>query len=214
MILLVDQVGRRMLDREAFQEIDYRRMFGEMAKWAAQINDPSRIPEYLSRAWHVALSGRPGPVVLALPEDMLAEVAQTPNARPPIIAEGAPTAEAMQTLSFMLEAAERPLLVVGGPSWNADCAHRALAFAERTGLPVATAFRYQYYADNDHENYVGVLGIAPLTALRTRVMDEVNLLIVVGPRLGEMTTQGYLLIESPNPRMQFVHVHLDPDELG
>ena len=214
MILLVGQVGRGMLDREAFQEIDYRRMFGEMAKWVAQIDDPSRIPEYLSRAWHVALSGRPGPVVLALPEDMLAEVAQTPDARPPVIAEGAPTAEAMQTLSAMLEAAERPLLVVGGPSWDADCAHRALAFAERTGLPVATAFRCQDYVDNDHENYVGVLGIAPLPALRARVMDEVDLLIVVGPRLGEMTTQGYSLIESPNPRMQFVHVHPDPDELG
>jgi acetolactate synthase-1/2/3 large subunit len=214
LILLVGQVGRGMVDREAFQEIDYRRMFGQMAKWVAQIDDARRIPEYLSRAWHVALSGRPGPVVLALPEDMLAEHVVTDDVRPPVTVQSAPTGAAIEELAGMMARAERPLMVVGGPSWSKECARQALSFAERTGLPVATSFRCQDYIDNAHENHVGVIGIAPLPDLRKRLLDEVDLLIVVGPRLGEMTTQGYSLIDIPNPRMTFVHVHPGPEELG
>lgn len=214
MILLIGQVGRSMIDREAFQEIDYRRMFGQMAKWVAQIDDAARIPEYVSRAWRVALSGRPGPVVLALPEDMLTDRVETADVRPAMAADNAPSAGALAQLSDMMAAARRPLLVVGGPGWSDRCARQALAFAERTGLPVATSFRCQDYVDNGAEHYVGALAIAPLPALRHRVKEEVDLLICVGPRLGEMTTQGYTLVDIPNPRMTMVHVHPGPEELG
>ncbi|MCP4998610.1 MAG: thiamine pyrophosphate-binding protein [Hyphomicrobiales bacterium] len=214
MIVLVGQVGRGMMDREAFQEIDYRRMFGEMAKWVAQIDDAARIPEYLSRAWNVALSGRPGPVVLALPEDMLADMVHTGDLRPKPVAECAPTPAAIGKLEDLLAKAARPLLVVGGPSWSPACADAAIAFAERTGIPVAASFRCQDYVDNAHTNYVGAIGIAPSPELTRRIRKEVDLLIAVGPRFGEMTTQGYSLINIPNPRMKFVHVHPGPEELG
>ena len=214
MIVLIGQVGRGMLDREAFQEIDYRRMFGQMAKWVAQIDDPKRIPEYLARAWKVAQSGRPGPVVLALPEDVLTETASCENLRPTPLPKAAPAPDAISTLQDMLDKAEKPLLVLGGPSWSQACTEKALAFAERAGLPVATSFRCQDYIDNSHENYVGVIGIAPLPKLRKRLLEEVDLLIAVGPRFGEMTTQGYSLLGIPAPQMTFVHVHPGPEELG
>ena len=214
MILLIGQVGRDMMDREAFQEMDYRRVFGEMAKWVAQIEDAARIPEYISRAWNVALSGRPGPVVLALPEDMLDDVVTVADLRPTTPAKSAPPPQSIEKLGQLMEKAERPLMVVGGPGWSASCAEQAMAFAERTGLPVATSFRCQDYVDNGHANYVGVLGIAPVPELRRRVLEDTDLLIVVGPRLGEMTTQGYSLIDIPNPRMAFVHVQPGPEQLA
>lgn len=214
MIVLIGQVGRNMLDREAFQEMDYRRMFGEMAKWVAQIDDARRIPEYLARAWKTAISDRPGPVVLALPEDMLTEVVTCEDLRPTALPKSAPVPAATTELKHLLEQAERPLLVLGGPSWSEACANKAAEFAERTGLPVATSFRCQDYIDNDHENYVGVIGIAPLPKLRQRMLQDVDLLIAVGPRFGEMTTQGYSLLDIPNPRMTFVHVHPAAEELG
>ncbi len=213
-ILLIGQVGRDIADREAFQEMDYRRVFGEMAKWVAQIDRADRIPEYLSRAWTTALSGRPGPVVLALPEDMLADEVATQDLTPPSPASSAPTPEAMTTLGTMIDRAENPLLIVGGPGWSADCARAAEAFAEQAGSPVATSFRCQDYVNNDHPNYVGALGIAPLPSLRAYVHDRVDLLIVVGARLGEMTTQGYSLVDSPNPQMRLVHIHPDANQLG
>ncbi|WP_305988708.1 thiamine pyrophosphate-binding protein [Roseibium sp. MMSF_3544] len=214
MIVLIGQVGRTMMDREAFQEMDYRRMFGEMAKWVAQIEDPRRIPEYLARAWKTAMSGRPGPVVLALPEDMLTEMADCEDLRPTSIARSAPLPEDVSSLEDMIAKAEKPLLVVGGPSWSAECREKAMAFSERTGIPVAASFRCQDYVDNGHDNYVGVIGIAPLPKLRKRMLEEVDLLIAVGPRFGEMTTQGYSLLGIPHPRMTFVHVHPGPEELG
>ena len=214
MIVLIGQVGRSMVDREAFQEMDYRRVFGEMTKWVAEINDPARIPEYLSRAWKTALSGRPGPVVLALPEDMLTEVAEVADLKPTTVAMPAPRPSNMDNLSALMAQASKPLLLVGGPGWGADVARDTMVFAERTGLPVATSFRCQDYVDNDHSNYVGVLGIAPLANLRKRIAEEVDLLIVVGSRLGEMTTQGYTLINIPDPQMNFVHIHPGAEELG
>lgn len=214
MIVLIGQVGRSMVDREAFQEMDYRRMFGQMAKWVAQIDDPARIPEYLSRAWKTALSGRPGPVVLALPEDMLSEYASVADIQPSPVAEPAPTADAIAAFSERLAAAKKPLMLVGGPGWSSDVARSLEAFAERTGLPVASSFRCQDYIDNAHPNYVGVLGIAPIPGLRRRIAEEVDLLIVVGSRLGEMTTQGYSLINIPDPQMDFVHIHPSGEELG
>lgn len=214
MIVLIGQVGRSMMDREAFQEMDYRRVFGQMAKWVAQIEDASRIPEYLSRAWKTALSGRPGPVVLALPEDILSEVVTVDDVRPTPLAKPAPSPSAIADLHDMLKEAKSPLLLIGGPDWSAECGQKAMAFAARTGLPIATSFRCQDYVDNDHPNYVGVLGIAPLPALRKRIAEHVDLLIVVGSRLGEMTTQGYSLISIPQPQMKFVHIHPAAEELG
>jgi acetolactate synthase I/II/III large subunit len=214
MILLIGQVGRAMADREAFQEIDYRRMFGQMAKWVAQIDDIARIPEYLSRAWTTALSGRPGPVVLALPEDVLSARADVPDIRPVQPATSAPTPAAMQTLSQMLAQARKPMLVVGGGGWSAECARLTARIAERFDLPVATSFRAQDYIDNTHPNFAGVLGIAPIPDLIRRVKDQADLIIAVGPRFGEMTTQGYSLIDIPVPQMRLVHVHPGPEETG
>lgn len=214
MILLIGQVARNMTDREAFQEIDYRRMFGEMAKWVAQIDDINRIPEYMSRAWHVALSGRPGPVVLALPEDVLSEYAEIADARPVQIGQSAPHPDAMIKLGEMLAQAKKPLLVLGGPDWSAKSAVLAAQMAERFDLPTITSFRCQDYIDNGHPNYGGVIGIAPIPSLSRKIRDEVDLLITIGSRFGEMTTQGYTLIDSPVPQMQFVHIHPGPEQLG
>lgn len=214
MIVLIGQVATDMMDREAFQEIDYRRMFGEMAKWVAQIDDVSRIPEYISRAWHVAMSGRPGPVVLALPEDTLSSHSDVPDARPAHVGRGAPAPETMSDLSEMLAQAKKPLLVVGGPSWSAEAAAKTAQVAEKFNLPVATTFRCQDYFDNGHPNYAGMIGIAPLPELRRKLREEVDLLITIGSRFGEMTTQGYTLIDSPVPQMKFVHIHPGPEELG
>lgn len=214
MIVLIGQVARTMMDREAFQEMDYRRMFGEMAKWVAQIEDVSRIPEYLSRAWHVATSGRPGPVVLALPEDVLSDHACVRDARPAQPVRSAPNAAEMAHFGELLEQARRPLLVLGGPGWSADAAALAARVSSQLDLPVVTSFRCQDYIDNSHPNYGGVVGIAPNPALRKKIREDVDLLITIGSRFGEMTTQGYSLIDTPVPQMAFVHVHPGPDELG
>ena len=214
MIVLICQVGRSMMDREAFQEMDYRQVFGQMVKWVAQIEDASRIPDYLSRAWKTALSGRPGPVVLTLPEDMLSDVVSVADIVPTQLSKPAPTPASITELGTLLENAKNLLMLVVGPGWSAECGRKATAFAERTGLPVAASFRCQDYVDNDHPNYVGVVGIALLPKLRTRIAEEVDLLIVVGSRLGEMTTQGYSLINIPNPQMNIVHIHPGAEELG
>lgn len=214
MILLIGQVGRGMIDREAFQEIDYRRMFGQMAKWVAQIDDAARIPEYLSRAWHTALAGRPGPVVLALPEETLSDRVDVPDLRPAAPAAAAPRPQDMARLESLLAAARRPMLMIGGPGWSADCAALAGQVATRHGLPVATSFRCQDYIDNDHPHYAGVIGIAPNPELRRAMAETCDLLICVGPRLGEMTTQGYTLLDLPTPQMPLVHVHPGPEEPG
>lgn len=213
MILLIGQVGRGMTDREAFQEIDFRRMFGEMAKWVAQIDDAARIPEYISQAFHRATSGRPGPVVLALPEDMLIDevsAENVPSARP---VQASPSNGAMEELRTRLESAKQPLLIIGGPTWTAEAVEDVTAFAEANGLPVAVSFRSQDCFDNRHENYVGDVGIAINPKLSTAIKES-DLLIVAGPRLGEMTTQGYSLIDIPVPKQDFVHIHPGADELG
>lgn len=214
MILLIGQVGRDMMDREAFQEMDYRQVFGQMAKWVAQIDDAARIPEYIARAWKTALSGRPGPVVLALPEDMLSDTVSVADITPRPVPQAAPEPHLIADFGARLARAQKPLLLVGGPGWSEETASAATAFAERMGLPVATSFRCQDYIDNDHPNYVGVVGIAPLPKLRQRIAEEVDLLVVVGARLGEMTTQGFELIDIPEPQMDLVHVHPSGEELG
>ncbi|MAL79316.1 MAG: thiamine pyrophosphate-binding protein [Sneathiella sp.] len=214
MILFVGQVGRDAIDREAFQEMDYRRVFGEMAKWVAEIDDVRRIPEYISRAFHTALSGRPGPVVLALPEDMLTEsVAVADIAHPATAPSIAPAAADMMALEARLAAAERPFMIVGGATWTEAAVKDIEEFAAAHGIPVGASLRSQDCFDNRHPNYAGDVGIAINPKLAQRIRES-DLLIVAGPRLGEMTTQGYTLIEVPNPAMSLVHVHPGVSELG
>lgn len=214
MILFIGQVGGDMIDREAFQEIDYRRMFGQMAKWVAQIDDPDRIPEYISRAWSLCQSGRPGPVVLALPEDTLSALTDTPDLRPQAPATAAPTRDALGQLHARLAQARRPVMVLGGPGWSRAAANAARDFAAAHDIPAAVTFRRQDYFDNQSEHYAGVLGIGPVPALRRAVAEDCDLLLAVGPRLGEMATQGFTLLDIPNPRMPMVHVHPGSDEIG
>ena len=213
LVLIVGQVGRAMLDREAFQEMDYRRMYGEMAKWVAQIDDTDRIPEYVSRAFHVAASGRPGPVVLAVPEDVLSARADVPDVRPAV--PGIPKAAASDVDAFgkLLVESERPMLIVGGGGWSAAAARDLARFSEAHDVPVSASFRCQDYIDNRHPNYCGHagIGINPRVADRFRRCD---LLIALGSRLGEITTSGYSLVDIPNPASRFVHVHPGAEELG
>ena len=213
LVLVVGQVGRGMLDREAFQEMDYRRMYGEMAKWVAQVDQTERVPEYVSRAFHTAASGRPGPVVLALPEDVLSARADVPDARPAV--PGVPKAAASDVEAFakLLAESERPMLIVGGGGWSAGAARNLARFSAAHHVPVNASFRCQDYIDNRHPNYCGHagIGINPRTAKRFR---ECDLLIALGARLGEITTSGYSLVDIPNPASRFVHVHPGAEELG
>jgi acetolactate synthase-1/2/3 large subunit len=213
MILLVGQIARGMRDREAFQEIDYRQMFGPVAKWAAEIETTSRIPEYMARAFQVATSGRPGPVVLALPEDMLAETADVEDAKPYVVAQAAPDAAPLERMREMLAKAERPLIVVGGSGWSEQGCKDIVAFAEANGIPAACSFRRQDVFDNASENYIGDLSTSVAASLTKRV-KEADLLLIVGARLGEITTQAYRIIETPTPKPKFIHVYPDADEIG
>ncbi|MFZ9407717.1 MAG: thiamine pyrophosphate-binding protein [Burkholderiaceae bacterium] len=213
MILFIGQVGTDFIEREAFQEVDYRRMFGPMAKWVASIDRADRMPEYIQHAFHVATSGRPGPVVLALPEDMLTAVATVADAMPYRSAIPAPGVQAMAALEARLVQAQRPLLLLGGSRWDAASRAAMQAFAHQWGLPVACAWRYQDAYDNTDSHYIGEVGIGLNPKLAERV-KQADLLIAVGVRLGEMTTQGYTLVESPTPRQQLVHVFPGPDEFG
>ncbi len=213
MILLIGQVGRDMMEREAFQEIDYRQMFGPMAKWVAQIDDPARIPELVSRAFHVATSGRPGPVVLALPEDMLVDESGAVDALPYAITRVHPSREDVERTRELLAAAERPLVVVGGAPWSAE-AHAALTgWCAAGGLSVAVGWRRQDYVDNTSDAYIGHLALGADARLTKRVR-EADVLLVIGDRLSEITTAGYTLLNVPNPSQALVHVSADPDELG
>ena len=213
MILLIGQVARDMLEREAFQEIDYRRMFGQMAKWVAQIDDPARIPEFMARAFHTAVQGRPGPVVLALPEDMLRETATIADPRPYAPAVAHPGADQMASLERLLRGAKRPFAVLGGGGWSAAACDDFRTFAEAASLPVGTAFRSQDTVDNEHRLYAGDVGIGINPKLAARI-DEADLLLAVGARLGEATTGGYSLFDVPRPRQTLVHVHPGAEELG
>ncbi len=213
MILFIGQVGSDFMDREAFQEVDYRRMFGQMAKWVAQIDRPDRIPEYIARAFQVATSGRPGPVVLALPEDMLTTKATVADTRAYVPTQGAPSAPQIAQLRQMLSEAKRPMLLLGGGGWNAQATADIRKFAEANRLPVGCAFRFQDLLDNTHPNYIGDVGIGINPKLAARV-KEADVLIAIGPRLGEMTTSGYSIIASPVPQQRLVHIHASPEELG
>lgn len=213
MILFIGQVGSDFMDREAFQEVDYRRMFGQMAKWVAQIDRADRIPEYIARAYQVATSGRPGPVVLALPEDMLTTKATVADTRAYVPTQGAPSAPQVAQLRQMLAEAKRPMVLLGGGGWNAQATADIQRWAEANHLPVGCAFRFQDLLDNTHPNYIGDVGIGINPKLAARV-KEADVLVAIGPRLGEMTTSGYSIIASPVPQQRLVHIHASPEELG
>jgi acetolactate synthase-1/2/3 large subunit len=213
MILFIGQVGNDFVEREAFQEIDYRRMFGEMAKWVAQIDRADRVPEYIARAYQVATSGRMGPVVLALPEDMLSAVTDAPDARAWQRVETSPGQPEMLRLSAMLQAAERPFVIAGGSGWDAAACDNLRAFAETQQVPVGCAFRFQDLFDNAHPFYAGDVGIGINPALAARIRAS-DLVIALGPRLGEMTTSGYALIKAPVPAQKLIHIHAGASELG
>lgn len=217
LILFVGQVASDQRDREAFQEIDYRQMFGPgtlgLAKWVGEIHDANRVPEYVARAFHTAMQGRPGPVVLVLPEDMLT----APTAAPvlprvePALAWPAPGA--LRDLRALLVQAQRPLVIAGGSGWDAESARALQRFAENWQLPVGCGFRFQDTFDNRHPLYAGDVGIGINPKLAQRVRDA-DLIVALGVRLGEMTTGGYTLLEAPRPKQKLVHIHAGAEELG
>ena len=213
MILLIGQIARGTRDREAFQEVDFRRMYGPLAKWVAEIDDAARVPEYVSRAFHVALSGRPGPVVLAVPEDVLTEAAAVEDVGPARVPVAHPDPAAMAGLRDLLARARKPLMIVGGGGWSAEASRDIQAFAAANNLPVGCAFRRQDSFDNRDDHYIGDIGVAVSPKLAARVR-EADLVLVVGPRLGEMTTSGYTLLKPPAPAQKLIHVLPDPDELN
>lgn len=213
LILFVGQIARDMAEREAFQEVDYRRMFGEMTKWVAQIDSAARIPEMVSRAFHVATSGRPGPVILALPEDMQTERADTEDGQPYRSAQANPGATDMDKFSDMLASAKKPMVLAGGGGWSAEACADLAAFAEANRLPVATAFRRQDLMDNRHPNFAGVVGLGINPKLKDR-LDDTDLLIVLGPQLGEIVTGGYTYFTFPKPKQTMIHISAGVDELG
>jgi acetolactate synthase-1/2/3 large subunit len=213
LILFVGQIAREYREREAFQELDYRAVFGSIAKWVTEIDDPARVPEIISRAFHVATSGRPGPVVIALPEDMLVErvvAADAPACEP---VETSPGPADMRRLQMLLNEAQRPIALLGGSRWSKAACAAMQRFAERFMLPVATTFRRAHLFDAFHPCYAGDLGIGPNPKLLARVKDA-DLVILIGGRLGEMPSQSYTLFDIPGPKQTLVHVHPGAEELG
>src|SRR5258708_2587200 len=213
MVVFIGQVPNEFAEREAFQEIDYRRMYGQMAKWVAQIDRVERIPEYVSHAFHTACAGRPGPVVLALPEDALfaeAAVADVPKHH---VVRPAPAPRQMDEVRNLLDSAQRPFVLLGGGGWNRDTCTRLQRWIEANDLGVGTSFRCQDLFDNRSPNYSGDVGIGINPKLAERV-KEADVLLVIGARLGEMTTSAYSLVEAPVPRQTLIHVHAGAEELG
>ena len=213
LVVFIGQVPNEFADREAFQEIDYRRMYGQMAKWVAQIDRVERIPEYVSRAFHTALAGRPGPVVLALPEDTLfaeAAVADVPKAhrvRP------SPSPQEISGLKRLLEGAKKPFVLLGGGGWDADSTRRLQKWIEAAGLPAGTAFRCQDLFDNRSPSYAGDVGIG-INPKLAEAVREADVLLAIGARLGEVTTSAYTLVDAPVPGQALAHVHAGAEELG
>ncbi|GLO50304.1 Acetolactate synthase isozyme 2 large subunit [compost metagenome] len=213
MLLFIGQVARDQIEREAFQEVDYRRMFGQMAKWVVQIDDAARIPELVNQAFQRAISGRPGPVVIALPEDMLTDLVQVADARPARRVEAAPAPQALGELQALLGKARKPLVIAGGGGWSDQAVADLKRFVQVQNLPLAASFRCQDLFDNTDPHYAGDLGLAAGPVL-VEAVKQSDLLIVVGARLGEMTTGGYALVDIPTPKQALVHVHASAEEIG
>ena len=213
LILFVGQVERAMRGRGAFQEMDYRALFGATAKWVVEVDDPARLPELISRAFHVAMQGRPGPVVVSLPEDMLTEAAEAIDGLHIVPAPIWPGLTQMAELQKMLWAAQAPIAILGGGGWSARAVEAFVRFAERFDLPVAVEFRRAMLFPNEHKNYAGELGLGPNPALRARV-EAADLALLVGGQMAEIPSQSYTLFDIPAPRAKVVHVHADSGELG
>ena len=213
MILFIGQIARGIREREAFQEVDYRQFFGGMAKWVAEIDDAARIPEFVTRAFSVATSGRPGPVVLALPEDMLRDAVLSPKPLAHVPAAAAPGMEAVAKLGRLLAAAKNPFVILGGSRWTAKSVRAFQQFAERFQLPTGCSFRRQMLFDHLHPCYAGDVGIGINPALGQRIKDA-DLILLIGGRMSEMPSSDYTLLKSPYPDQKLVHVHPDPSELG
>ncbi len=213
MVVFVGQIDRGHRDREAFQELDYRAVFGSVAKWAAEVDQTERLPEYVSRAFHVACSGRPGPVVLALPEDMLSAAADVPDLAAPAPRPAAVGNAQLAAVTDALATAERPLVIAGGSQWSPAAAADLAGFAEAAGLPVAVSFRRQDRIDNRHPCYAGDLGVGMNPRLAAR-LRQADCLLVLGSRLGDIATGGYSLLDPVRPGPRIIHVHPDPDEAG
>jgi acetolactate synthase I/II/III large subunit len=213
LVMFVGQIETGHRDREAFQEIDYRQVFGGLAKWATEVDQTDRLPEYIGRAFHVATSGRPGPVVLALPEDMLSATADVPDLPGRVTSAAPDWTRAAHQVMAELSRAERPLVIVGGPHWNATAAHDLARFAGTQRVPVAAGFRRQDYFDNRDPHYAGDLnvGISPRLAKR---LKEADTLLVLGSRLGDIETQGYTALNPAGHGKRIIHIHADPDEPG
>jgi acetolactate synthase-1/2/3 large subunit len=213
MVVFIGQVPNEFVEREAFQEIDYRRMYGQMAKWVAQIDRVERIPEYVSHAFHTACAGRPGPVVLALPEDTLFAEAAVADAPKHHTVRPAPAPADMQQVEKLLGAAQRPFILLGGGGWDRDACMRLQRWVEANGVPAGTSFRCQDLFDNRSDNYAGDVGIGINPKLAERVKNA-DVLLVIGARLGEMTTSAYSLLDAPVPKQTLIHVHAGAEELG
>ena len=213
MILFVGQVDSSHRDREAFQEVDYKKMFSPLAKWVAEIDNIERLPEYISRAFNIALSGRPGPVVLSLPEDTLFAKADIPDAPKANPSKQMVSEEDVNEVIDKLKLAKNPFIIVGGSGWSSEAAENLGKFAKSMGIPVGTSFRCQDYLDNRHPNYVGDVGIGINPALLKRI-TLADCVLVLNARLGEMTTGGYSMFDIPKPRQYLIHIHPDPNELG
>lgn len=214
MILFVGQVGTDMRGREAFQEIDYRAAFGPLAKWATEIDSADRIPEIVGRAWSAALSGRPGPVVIALPEDMLTSVSTArPISRSPDIREPAPDAGTLEEIGAALRQSQKPLILMGGGGWRDEGSRALETFAARAEIPVLAAFRYQDRFDNHLPCFAGEAGVGMLPHV-ARLIEESDLVLAIGIRFGEMTTNAYGALEVPETRQTLIHVHPSDRELG
>jgi acetolactate synthase I/II/III large subunit len=213
MILFIGQIERVFRDRDAFQEMDYRAFFGSLAKWAVEIDDASRVPEIVSRAFQIAIEGRPGPVVVSLPKDMLTEPIIGPDARASAPVETAPGAAAMAEFEMLLAGARRPFLILGGTRWSEAAVASVQRFAERFELPVATSYRRGPLFDALHPCYAGDLGLGSNPKLIARIKQS-DLPILLGGRLGEIPSQGFTLFEIPGPRADLVHIHASAEEFG
>jgi acetolactate synthase-1/2/3 large subunit len=213
LVMLIGQIGREMVDREAFQEVDYRRFLPQVCKWVTQVDQAERLPELLQQAFWTARSGRPGPVALALPEDMLTEIVRVADAPAAGAAQAYPGREQLERLRSLLAGSRRPLALVGGGTWTPRAAADFRGFATANNVPVSAAFRSQDVIDNRLEVYVGDSGIGINPRLAQRYRDA-DLLLVAGARLGESTTSGYTLVDIPVPQLPLVHAYPDPEELG
>jgi acetolactate synthase-1/2/3 large subunit len=213
LVLFVGQVARDTRGREAFQELDYPEVFGSMAKWAVEIDDPARVPEIVSRAFYTAANGRPGPVVVALPEDMLVERIAVADAPPYAPIETSPGPADMRQFADMLGAARAPIFLLGGSRWSQEASDRVGRFLQKYSLPVCTTFRRGSLFDQTHSCYAGDLGIGPNPKLLARIKSA-DLVVMIGGRLGELPSQGYTLFDIPRPQIPFVHVHPGTEELG